>query len=170
IGGISLLLALFAFQVLPINFAGLALILLGIAFMVAEAFVPSFGALGLGGIIAFVIGSLMLMDTNAPGYAISLGLIIAVTVTSAIFFILIIGMAVRARYRPVVSGSEELIGAIATVREDFETHGTVLIHSESWNAESAAPLKKGQEVRVLRRDGLTLFVEPVETPTKESES
>ncbi len=168
IGGICLLLALFAFQALSINFAGLALLLLGIAFMVAEAFVPSFGALGLGGILAFIFGSLMLMDGSGPGNAISLALILGVALSSAIFFILIIGMALKARHRPIVSGSEEMIGASGLATEDFTDRGNVLVHGESWQATSARPVIKGQRIRVVSRDGLTLTVEVKDSDTKEA--
>ncbi len=163
IGGICLLLALFAFQVLPVNFAGLALIGLGIAFMIAEVFVPSFGALGLGGVIAFIVGSIMLMDTGVPGFALSLALIIGVALTSAAFFILIAGMALKARRRPVVSGSEEMVSALGEAVEDFDTQGTVHIHGEIWQATTNTPIKKGQTVRVTGMDGLVLSVGPVNT-------
>lgn len=162
VGAICLLLALFALQVLPVNYAGLALLILGIIFMVSEAFVPSFGALGIGGLVAFAIGSVLLIDTDVPGYGISLPLIVTFSVISGVFFLGIIGMAIKARERPVVSGQEELIGASGAVQEDFEAEGRVLIHGESWQAKSAVPLKRGQPVRVTRIDGLTLYVEPEE--------
>jgi len=167
IGGISLLLALFAFQVLPVNFAALGLIALGIAFMVAEAFAPSFGALGLGGVLAFVAGSIMLMDSSLPGYAISLSLIIAVALTSAAFFFLIISMALKARKRPLVSGAEEMIGMIGIAHEDFAEHGSVQIHGEIWQAETLEPLRKGQSVCVISRKKLVLRVEPIAQNTTE---
>lgn len=162
IGGISLLLALFAFQVLPVNYAGLALIFLGIAFMIGEAFVPSFGALGLGGVIAFVAGSIMLMDTGGSDFALSLSLIFAVAACSAAFFILIIGMAIRARLRPVVTGAEEMIGLPGTASEDFDGTGHVLVHGEIWQAVSTVPLTTGQTIRVSNRNGLTLQVDPAQ--------
>jgi len=162
IGGICLLLALFAFQVLPINFAALALIVLGILFMIAEAFVPSFGALGLGGVIAFVIGSLMLMNTELPEYALSLELIIGVAISSSLFFFAVVGMALKARHRPVVSGSEEMVGAIGTVQNGFKQRGEVLVHGEVWQAESPLALATGQKVRVTGMNALTLFVEPIQ--------
>ena len=160
-GAICLMLALFAFQVLPVNYAGVGLILLGIAFMVAEVVVPSFGALGIGGIIAFVIGSVILLDTNVPGYGISPALIGAVALVSAAFFMFVVGMALKARRRPVVSGQEELIGAVGTILEDFEGNGRIQIHSEVWNAHSNVPLQKGQQVRVRSMQGLILNVEPL---------
>lgn len=169
IGAISLLLALYSFQLLPINYAGMALILLGISLMIAEAFQPSFGILGIGGVISFVIGSIILMDTEAPGFGIDLSIIITFALISVVMFIFIIGMAITSRGRPVVSGIEELIGAYATVINDFDDKGRVSVHSETWNAKSHTPLHKGQKVRVTTVDGLVLMVEPVVTSTEEGE-
>lgn len=165
IGAISLLLALYSFQMLPINYAGMALILLGVALMVGEAFAPSFGMLGIGGVIAFVFGSIILMDTQVPGFGIDTSVIIAFAATSALIFIFVIGMAIKARRRPVVSGLEELTGGTAIVIADFEHKGTVSIHSENWNAISNVPLHEGQRVKVIRIKGLTLEVEPLEKTT-----
>ncbi len=159
-GAICLLLALFAFQALPINFAGLALILLGIALMIAEAFAPSFGALGLGGLAAFVIGSVMLLDTDVPGYGISIPLIITVAIASGAFFFLIVSLAARAWKRPVVSGREDMIGATGRAMRGFRHTGRIRIHGEIWQAESAAPVRAGGKVRVTGLNGLTLMVEP----------
>jgi membrane-bound serine protease (ClpP class) len=160
VGGICLLLALFAFQVLPVSYAGLALIVLGIAFMVAEAFVPSFGVLGIGGVIAFVAGSVLLLDTEVPGFGVSPWLIGSVALVSAVFFLTVVTLALKARRRRVVSGEEELIGASGVALEAFKHEGRIRIHSEDWNARTHAPLKSGQPVRVTGRDGLTLLVEP----------
>ena len=160
-GAISLMLALFAFQVMPVNYAGIGLIMLGIAFMIGEALAPSYGSLGIGGLIAFVIGSVILIDTDAPGYGISPGLIAAFSLSSAAFFIFVIGMAVKARQRPVVSGREELIGGVGVVLDDFENAGRIRIHSEVWNAHANAPLHRGQKVRVVAMEGLILHVEPL---------
>jgi len=160
VGAVCLLLALFAFQVLPINYAGLALIVLGIAFMLGEVFVPSFGALGIGGVIAFVIGSVMLLDTGVPGYGVSVPLIATFALLSAVFFMLILGMAIKARQRPVVSGKEQLIGGIGEVLEDFDSRGWVRIHGERWEAQSSEPLKQGQKVCVTATNNLLLVVEP----------
>lgn len=163
VGGISLLLALYAFQVLPVNYAGLGLILFGIALMVAEAFTPSFGILGLGGGAAFVIGSLILMDTGAaPGLAVHPALIAALGLASLLFFGLILGFVVKARYRRVVTGREELVGAEGVALEDFVVAGKIRVHGEIWNARSPVPVRRGQPVRVRRMDGLTLDVEPSE--------
>jgi membrane-bound serine protease (ClpP class) len=162
VGAFSLLLALYAFQLLPINYAGMGLILLGVALMVGEAFEPSFGMLGIGGVVAFIIGSIILMDTNVPGFGIDISVIITFALISALIFIIIVGMAIKARRRPVVSGLEELIGGQATVMNDFEQEGMVSIHSESWQARSNVPLHKGQQVRVTGMSGLTLQVEPLD--------
>jgi len=170
IGGISLLLALFAFQVLPINIAGLGLIGLGIAFMVAEAFVPSFGALGLGGVIAFVAGSIMLMDTGVPGYGVSVALIGSVALASALFFIMITTMAIKARKRPVVSGAEELLHETGIALESFQHRGHVQLHGETWQALSKQPVHKGDEIRVVGRDGLILEIATISHNTTEVQS
>jgi membrane-bound serine protease (ClpP class) len=166
-GAICLLLALYAFQVLPVNYTGLALILLGVALMVAEAMAPSFGALGIGGVVAFVVGSIILMDTDVPGFGVSLPLIGAFALFSSALFTVLLMMVFKARKRPVVSGQEELLGATGIVTADFETDGTVRIHSENWRARSNAPVRRGQRVRVQKIDGLTLLVEPVADVNKE---
>ncbi len=162
VGAICLLLGLFALQVMPINYVGLALILLGIALMIAEAFIPSFGALGLGGIAAFVIGSVMLINTDMPGYGIPWALIAPVAVASALFSFFVAGLALRARRRPVVTGAEELVGATGEILDDMERDGWARIHSEQWRVRSRVPLKRGQAVRVRGRNGLVLDVEPWE--------
>jgi membrane-bound serine protease (ClpP class) len=160
VGGISMLLALYALQLLPISYAGLALTLLGIALMVSELFVPSFGALGIGGAAAFVIGSVMLLDTDVPGYGVSWMLIGAIAVVAAGFFMLVFTLLVRSRRGAVVSGPEEMVGSIGSVI-DWDGHaGRVRVHGEMWQARATRALKPGREVRVARIDGLTLEVEP----------
>ena len=160
VGGICLLLALFALQVMPISYAGLALLLLGFVMMIAEAFIPSFGALGLGGIIAFVIGSVMLIDTDLPGYGIPLALVVPVAVASALFSFFVAGLAIKARARPVVTGAEELIGAAGEALEDIEHEGWAHVHGEQWRVRSKVPLKRGTPFRVRARHDLILEVEP----------
>lgn len=159
VGAVCLLLALFAFQVLPVNYAGLALIFLGIVFMLAEMLVPSFGALGIGGMIAFVMGSIMLLDMDIPGYGISFPLIATVALMTAGFFLAVVGMVIKARKRPVVSGREELIGNIGEVIDDFDQEGWVRVHGELWRAKTSTPLHRGQKVSVTAMKGLTLEVE-----------
>ena len=160
VGAISILLAMYAFQLLPVNYAGLALILLGIAFMVAEAFVPAFGSLGVGGVIAFVIGSIILIDTDVPGFGIPYALIGGIAAASAAFLIFVVGMLVRNRRRPVVTGREELIGAGGVALEDFSAEGWVRVHSENWRARANVPVRKGDALRVTAIEGLVLDVVP----------
>jgi membrane-bound serine protease (ClpP class) len=162
VGGICLLIAMYAFQLLPVSYAGLALILLGIAFMVAEAFLPSFGTLGIGGIVAFVVGSLMLIDSDMPGYGIPWLLIALVVTVSVVFLVLVVGMALKARHRPIVSGREELIGAEGEILEDILDEGTIRVHGELWSARSAQRLMRGQKVRVVAMEGLVLIVTSAE--------
>ena len=162
VGAISLLLALYAFQLLPINYAGLGLLLLGIAFMVGEAFMPSFGVLGIGGVIAFAVGSVLLIDTDVMGYGIPWKIIIIMTAANAFFFFIVIGMAIKARRRKVVSGTEAMIGMHGEVIEDFDKNGYVKLRGELWKAESESPLRKGQTIEVYDRDGMLLKVKVVE--------
>lgn len=170
IGGICLLLGLYSLQLLPINYAGVGLILLGVGLMVAEAFQPSFGILGIGGTVAFVIGSVILLDTEAPGFGIDLSVIITFTLLSMLMFIVIVGLAIRARRRPVVSGHEQLLGAEAVALQDFTGKGQVKVHSEIWQAISPAPVHRGQRLKVTGMQGLILQVQPQSTTTMEEES
>lgn len=160
VGGICLLLALYAFQALPVNYAGFALILLGIGFLVAEAFVPSFGALGIGGVVAFVVGSIILLDTSVPGYDIAWELIAVIALLSSALIIGVVTLAMRARHRAVVSGREEMIGAYGETLEAFSAHGRIRVHSEDWQARTRTPLVAGQRVRIVGMEGLILIVEP----------
>jgi membrane-bound serine protease (ClpP class) len=161
VGAICLLLALFSFQMLPINYAGLLLIVLGLAFMVAEAFMPTFGVLGIGGILAFVFGSVMLVHTDLPGYGVPWTVILPVAIVSALFIFLSVGMALKARRRPVVSGQEGLIGETGSVQEDFDgMEGWARVHGETWRIRSKQTLTKGQRIKVIHVDGLVLEVEP----------
>jgi len=160
VGGICLLIALYAFQLLPISYAGLGLILLGILFMVAELFVTSYGALGIGGVIAFVMGSVMLIDTDVPGYEIPWGLIATLGIATALFFFVVIAMALQARKRPVMTGQEELIGAQGEVVDQLDGESWARVHSERWKVRSQVPLRPGQSVTVTGVDGLVLIVEP----------
>ena len=160
-GAVSLLLGLYAFAVLPVNYAGLALIGLGIAFMIAEAFVASFGALGIGGVIAFVVGALMLMDTDEPAFQLSLPLVGALAVLSAGFFFTLLTLLVRQRHQPAVSGVQALIGAQGVAVESFDQCGRVRVEGEIWAARSPGPVQVGQSIRVRAVEGLTLDVEPI---------
>ena len=160
IGAICLLLALFAFQLLPVNYAGLGLIALGIAFIVAEAFLPSFGSLGIGGVVALIIGSVILFEPQAGGYRVPLPFIVTLGVVSAAIVFSIVAMAARVRKRRVVSGSEHIIGAPGLVLGDMQGEGWAQVQGERWRVASRVPLAGGQKVRVVRIDGLTLSVEP----------
>jgi len=159
VGAICLLLGLFALQLMPISYAGLGLMILGIVMMISEAFVPSFGALGLGGLTAFIIGSVMLIDTDLPGYGIPWALIVPVAVGSGLFSFFVVGMALKARARPVVTGAEEMIGARGEILEDMDGEGWARVHSEQWRVRCSVPLKRGSTVRVRARHDLTLDVE-----------
>ena len=160
VGAICVLTAMYAFQLLPVNYAGLALLLLGIAFMVAEVWVTSHGALAVGGLAAFVIGSVMLIETEVPQFELPYALIGGVTAASAAFVFLVVGMLVRARRRPVVSGREELIGAPGEALEDIHGEGWARVHGERWRVRTSALLKRGQALRVAAIDGLVLEVTP----------
>ena len=162
VGAICLFIALFALNMLPVNYAGLLLILLGIGFLVAEAFFPSYGSLGVGGIVAFVIGAVMLIDTEVPGFGIPYWLIGAIALISAAFVFLVGGLAVRSHRRPIVTGPEELIGSLGVALEDVQNEGWARVHSEQWRVRSEVPLKRGQNVRITGRDGLVLTVAPLE--------
>jgi len=160
VGVIALLIAAYALHLLPVNYAGLALIFIGIGFMVAEAFLPTYGSLGIGGLIAFVLGSIMLIeDTKVPGFEIPIALIGGVAAASAGFFIFVIGMLVRSRKRPVVSGREHMIGAAGEALEDFEGEGWARVHGESWRVRARGPVRRGERLRVTAMQGLVLTVE-----------
>lgn len=165
VGAICLLLGLYALHLLPVNYAGLALILLGVIFMVAEVITPAFGVLGLGGVAAFVIGAVILIDTEVPGFGIPLSLIIVLGVTSAVIIAAIGGLALKARHRPVVSGSEEIIGSEGEVLTCERGQCWARVHSELWQVQSSERLTPGLRVRVIGRDGLILIVTPIATPT-----
>jgi membrane-bound serine protease (ClpP class) len=160
IGGICLLLGLFALQMMPINYAGLALIALGVGLMVAEHFAPGFGLLGLGGITAFAIGSVMLIDTDMPGYRIAWPLIAAMTALGAGLLLVVLGLALRARRRPVVSGREQLLGATGTVMINPDGRACAYVLGEMWQVRANAPLGRDELIRVVGVDGLVLAVEP----------
>jgi len=161
VGVICLLLAAYALQVLPVNYAGLALIIVGIALMVAEAFAPSFGALGLGGIAAFVFGAIMMFDSGIPGFGISIGFVIGLAVLVALAIIWLVGYALKLRRRGAVSGAESIVGGIGTALEDFEGEGRIWLESEAWHAVSKVPIQKDQQVVVTAMNGLVLEVQPV---------
>ncbi|SDB90899.1 NfeD family protein [Paraburkholderia lycopersici] len=171
-GATCLLVGLFAMQLLPVNYAGLALVLLGLACLVAEAFLPTFGVLGFGGLVAFAIGALMLIDTSVPGYGIPIPLVAGLGLGGAAFVATVSSVALRARRRPVVTGAEAIVGSIGEVIDDglhpdprpghtaFST-GWARVHGERWHVACATPLAAGSRVRVSSRSGLTLTVVPL---------
>lgn len=159
-GSISLLLGMFALQMLPVSYAGIALIVLGFVMLVAEVLLPSFGALGIGGTIAFVVGSIMLIDTETPGLGIPLGLIATVAMVNVLLVLVVLRSALKARKRPVVSGSEELLGASGEILEATAQAAWMRVHGERWRVRSNSPLHEGQHVQVTGREGLVLQVEP----------
>ena len=167
LGGICLVLALFAFQVLPVNYAGLALITLGFGFMIAEAFVPSFGILGLGGVVAFITGSVILWDDQSGAFDVPLVLIIGFALASAVVFVGLGTLAWRSNRHPPVSGDAALLGTTATVLDTIPAHSTgwVRLHGESWRARNAQEqtLTAGETVRIRAREGLLLTVAPEDT-------
>ncbi|NMG15486.1 NfeD family protein [Aromatoleum bremense] len=158
-GLICLLVALYAFQLLPVNWTGVALIAIGATLMLAEAFLPSFGALGVGGIVAFVIGGLFLMDTEAPGFGIPLPFIIGLALVSAALILAVGSLAARTRKRAVVSGREALVDSIGTVTVVSGDGSWAQVQGESWRVTASEPLARGDRVRVVGMSGLTLQVE-----------
>jgi membrane-bound serine protease (ClpP class) len=160
VGIICLLLAAYGLQVLPVNYAGLALIIVGLALMTAEAFAPSFGALGLGGIAAFVFGAIMMFDSGIPGFGISLTFVISVAVLAAVFVIWLVGYVLKLRRRGAVSGADSIIGGVGVAMSDFAGEGKVWLEGEAWAARSDKPVTKDQKVVVKNLVGLTLEIEP----------
>ncbi|HSR74195.1 MAG TPA: nodulation protein NfeD, partial [Sulfurovum sp.] len=160
-GVLSGIIALYAFNMLPFNYAGLLLIILGIAFMVAEVFVAGFGILGIGGVLAFAFGSLFLFDADTLGSGVSIPLIIAFSLVSLGFFIFVLQFLIRSRSVKSVTGMDEMVGSIAEVLESTDKGYRVRCHSEIWYAESDSELQIGQKVRVESLSGLVLHVNPI---------
>jgi membrane-bound serine protease (ClpP class) len=162
LGGISLILALYAFHQLPINYAGVLLILLAIVMFIAEIKVVSHGILTLGGIASMILGSVMLIDSPLPDMRIPLTTIVISALAVAAFFTLLVGAGVRALWSKTTTGQEGLVGEVGVVRNRLAPRGQVFLHGELWNAESEVPAEPGESVRVTRVDGLTLRVVPVQ--------
>ncbi|MBW7848911.1 MAG: nodulation protein NfeD [Rhodospirillales bacterium] len=159
LGAVCLMFGLYALNVLPVNYAGLALVVLGIAFMVAEAFLPSFGVLGIGGLVAFAAGATILFDTDIPGYSLSWPVIIGTTVVMAAALLLLLAYVVKAQRRPVTTGQEHMIGALGRVVEWQGTAGRVRVDGDLWRAVGHPGLAPGKGIRVIKIRGLTLTVE-----------
>jgi membrane-bound serine protease (ClpP class) len=168
VGVICLLLAAYALQVLPVNYAGLALIIVGVGLMTAEAFAPSFGALGLGGIAAFVFGSIMMFDSGIPGFGISLTFVIGIAITMAALIIWMLGFVLKLRKRGAVSGRGSIIGGIGAAMYDFQGEGKIWLEGESWAARSDVAIEKNQKVVVITMVGLILVVKPVSESSTEN--
>ena len=163
-GAVSLLVALYALHLLPVNYAGLALIALGIAFMITEVFVPAYGSLGAGGVVAFIVGSMMLIDTDVPGFGVPLSLIVVLALATAVFVIVVVRMALRARRAPIVSGIASLVGAEGEMVDDAAEAGTgwASIRGETWQVRTAVSVLRGQKIRVVAMDGMLPRVAPFE--------
>lgn len=160
VGALSLILALYAFELLAVNYAGLALIVLGAGLIVLEFFMPAFGSLGIGGLTAFVIGSIILFDNPAQGLGVALPVVAGVAVSGALIIAMIAWLATRARRQPVATGAEAMVGGLVEVVTEAHDHWVVRYGGELWNAQSAMPLHVGQQARIVRVSGLTLWLEP----------
>ena len=160
VGAICLTLALFGLQMLPVNYAGLALILLGVAFLIAEAFLPSFGVLGLGGIAAFAFGAVLLIDNDSPGFGVPLWVVALSSAVSALFIIVVAGMAAKAKHRPVVSGVTTLVGTTGELVEFADGEGWAQIQGDYWRVTGSGDLYAGRRVRVSGVQGSALQVAP----------
>ncbi|MFY9695150.1 MAG: nodulation protein NfeD [Xanthobacteraceae bacterium] len=160
VGTISLLIALYALALLPINYAGAALVLVGIGLMIAEAHIGAFGAIGVGGVVAFVIGALMMFPSQAPGFELSAAVVVGAAIGSAALFVLALAALLRSRKRAVVTGGEALIGASGETVWWQGQEGRVRVAGEIWRARADAPLAEGLRVNVVGRDGLVLHVRP----------
>lgn len=165
-GAICLVIGLYGLQLLPVNYSGLALIVLGIAFMVAEAFLPTFGAIGVGGVIAFVVGALLLFDTGAPGFGIPLPVVGTIAVVAALLVGGTVSAALRARRRPAVTGTEALIGSLGEMLDDATRDGWANVGGETWRVITDTPLARAQRVRVLAIHGALLEVAPEDKPAQ----
>jgi len=159
-GSIALLLGLYGLALLPVNYVAVALLLLGLAMMVAEAFLPTFGVIGVGGIVSFVAGMLFLIDADIPGFTVSWGLVVPIALANAVALVAIGAFALRSRRRPPVAGSEAMVGTPVEALEDFEREGWVRAFGERWRAQTSAPLKRGAHARIAAVQGLTLIVRP----------
>jgi membrane-bound serine protease (ClpP class) len=162
IGGISLILSFFAMQTLPVNYAGVALILLAIILFIAEIKVISHGILSIGGIVSLTIGSLMLFQSPDPSLRVSWGVLIPAVSITSLFFIAVIAIALKAQMRKTLGGEEGMEGEEGQAITDVFSEGKVLIHGEHWNAISDVPVTKGSKIRVIRLEHMKIKIEPIE--------
>ncbi|HNQ01304.1 MAG TPA: nodulation protein NfeD [Syntrophales bacterium] len=158
IGGISLILAFFAFQTLPVNYAGILLILFAVILFIAEIKVVSHGVLTIGGVVSLVLGSIMLFESPDPALRVSWSVLVPAVAIVSLFFVAVISIAVRAQMRKVMTSREGLIGARGEALSDVHERGKVLIGGEYWNAFSREPIAKGKKVEVVAVDGLNVEV------------
>ncbi|RUM20550.1 nodulation protein NfeD [Rhizobium vallis] len=158
VGGICLLLGLYALAMLPVSYAGVGLIVLAVALLVAEAHAPTFGVLGLGGAVALVLGATILFDTDVPDLKVSRQVLVGISVSALAFSLIVVRLAFGARRRAVVTGAEQMIGISGKVSSWTGTTGYIVTHGERWSAASAEPLTDGDDVTVIARNGLTLEV------------
>ena len=165
-GLICLFIAFYSFHMLPINYVGLTLLLLGIVCIIAEFVISSFGVLGIGGLIAFVTGSFFLIAPNKEGYHLVWPVIIAMTIISAGFFFLVLTLALKSFRKPIVTGREAFIGSEGEVLESHADYTMIQIHGEIWHAQCDSPLDIGQKVRVKKISNLILTVEPIYSKEK----
>lgn len=164
IGGICLVLAFFAFQTLPINYAGFLLIALAVVFFILEMKVASFGLLSLAGIVSLLLGSLMLFESADPALRLSWRVILPTVAMVSGFFVFVAGLVFRAQVSAPRTGDRGLIGEVGVVRQALAPRGKVFVHGELWNARAAVPLAEGVPVRVVGLEGLTLTVEALQPP------
>ncbi len=164
VGVISLLIAFMSFQTLPVDYTGLALIGLAIVLFILEIKITSYGLLSLGGVVAMVLGSLMLFDTMEPAMRVSIQVIVLMVVLTALFFLFAVGLGLKAQQRRVTTGGEGLMGERGTARGRLGPEGTIHVHGEFWYARSAdgTPIEDGTRVEVVRVEGLVVHVRPVQ--------
>ncbi len=163
VGVISLILAFIAFQALPINYGGIALIIFGVLLFIIEVFTPTFGAFTLGGLVSLVVGSLMLSKANVPFLKVSLRVILPMVTTTFLFFVFAVGKAIKIQFKKPATGKEGMVGEVGVCKEDLDPYGIVLVHGELWRAEALSPpVKKGEKVIVKEVEGLTVKVKRID--------
>jgi membrane-bound serine protease (ClpP class) len=166
VGAISLILAFYSLQSLPVNYAGVLLFLLGVVFFILEATVTSYGLLAIGGVVAMLLGSMMLIKTDVEFLQISWAVILPVVALTAVFSIFMVGMGVKAMRRRPATGREEMVGLVGIVQTALTPHGQLAVHGELWEAISDRPLQPGDKAEVVRVEGLRLYVKPLSKQTE----
>jgi len=160
VGAISLIMAFYSLQTLPINYAGVLLLMLGLVMLILEVTVTSFGLLAIGGITSLILGSVMLIKEGYPFYELSWSMIIPVVAFTSGFVLLVVSFSIKSLKSRTVTGSEGLIGMTGLAKTDLDPAGTVFVHGELWEAKSETPLRTGDSIEVTRIEGLTLHVKP----------